>query len=142
MSGGSVRDFTLVLSAARSDTQIATAGGAIALHEARELERGVVAGIGRGRTRVVLDLTGVTEVGPGLLGVLLRVRRGVTRVDGAIASPSSAAGAGEPAAGAGEPGAGRLAAPAGRVARAGQAVVAVSPRAARRCSSCSSSSDV
>ena len=85
MSGGSVREFTLVLSAAGSDTQIATAGGAIALHEARELERGVVAGIGRGRTRVVLDLTGVTDVGPGLLGVLLRVRRGVTRVDGALA---------------------------------------------------------
>ena len=85
MTSGSVRDFTLVLGTAGSHTQIATAGGAIALHEARELERGVVAGIGRGRTRVVLDLTGVTEVGPGLLGVLLRVRRGVTRVDGALA---------------------------------------------------------
>ena len=85
MTSGIVPDFTLVLGAAGSDTQIATAGGAVALHEARELERGVVAGIGRGRTRVVLDLTGVTEVGPGLLGVLLRVRRGVTRVDGALA---------------------------------------------------------
>jgi anti-anti-sigma factor len=84
-TNGIVGDFTLVLGVAGSDTQIATAGGAIALREARELERGVVAGIGRGRTRVVLDFTGVTEVGPGLLGVLLRVRRGVTRVDGALA---------------------------------------------------------
>ena len=85
MPSGTVRDFTLVLSAIGRDTQIATAGGAIALYEARELERGVIAGIGGGRTRVVLDLTGVTDVGPGLLGVLLRVRRGVTRVDGALA---------------------------------------------------------
>jgi anti-anti-sigma factor len=77
--------FTLELSAAGSDVQIVAAGGAVALAEARELERGVLAGIGRGRTRVVLDLTGVTDVGPGLLGVLLRVRRGVTRVEGALA---------------------------------------------------------
>ena len=34
---------------------------------------------------MVLDLAAVTEVGPGLLGVLLRVRRGVTRVEGALA---------------------------------------------------------
>jgi anti-anti-sigma regulatory factor len=77
--------FTLELSAAGRDTQIAAAGGSIALHEARELERGVLAGIAQGRTRVVLDLVDVTEVGPGLLGVLLRVRRGVTRIDGALA---------------------------------------------------------
>ena len=79
------REFTLELSAVGRDTQVAAAGGAIALQEARDLERGVIAGIGNGRTRVVLDLADVTEVGPGLLGVLLRVRRGVTRVDGALA---------------------------------------------------------
>jgi anti-anti-sigma factor len=79
------REFTLELSAVGSDTQIAAAGGAIALHEARELERAVVAGIGQGRTRVVIDLADVTAVGPGLLGVLLRVRRGVTRIEGALA---------------------------------------------------------
>jgi anti-anti-sigma factor len=77
--------FTLELSAVGRGIQIVAAGGAVALAEARELERGVLAGIGRGRTRVVLDLTGVTDVGPGLLGVLLRVRRGVTRVEGALA---------------------------------------------------------
>jgi anti-anti-sigma factor len=79
------REFTLELSAVGPDTQIAAAGGAVALHEARELERGVLAGIAQGRTRVVIDLVNVTEVGPGLLGVLLRVRRGVTRIDGSVA---------------------------------------------------------
>jgi anti-anti-sigma factor len=74
-----------VLSAVGRDTQIVAAGGALALHEARELERAIVAGIGRGRTRVVVDLTDVTDVGPGLLGVLLRVRRGVTGVGGSLA---------------------------------------------------------
>jgi len=78
-------EFRLELSAVGTDTQIVAAGGAIALHEARELERVVVAGIAQGRTRVVLDLVDVTEVGPGLLGVLLRVRRGVTRIAGALA---------------------------------------------------------
>ncbi len=77
--------FTLELSGAGHDTQIAAAGGAVGLHEARELERAIVSGIGRRRTRVVVDLTEVTEVGPGLLGVLLRLRRGVTRVGGTLA---------------------------------------------------------
>ncbi len=85
MPTGTRQEFTLVLSAAGGGAQIATACGAVALHEARELERSVIAGIVRGRTRVVLDLTGITEVGPGLLGVLLRVRRGATRVDGTLA---------------------------------------------------------
>jgi hypothetical protein len=85
MTTGMAREFTLELSAVGGDTQVAAAGGAVALHEARDLERGVIAGIGHGRTRVVVDLTDVTEVGPGLLGVLLRVRRGVMRVDGALA---------------------------------------------------------
>jgi len=75
----------LDMSAVGRDTQIVAVSGAVALYEARELERCVVAGIAQGRTRVVLDLTDVTEVGPGLLGVLLRVRRGVTRIEGALA---------------------------------------------------------
>jgi anti-anti-sigma factor len=65
--------------------QIATLGGAVALAQARELERGVVERLRDGRVRVVLDLSGVTDVGPGLLGVLLRIRRGVTQVDGRLA---------------------------------------------------------
>jgi anti-anti-sigma factor len=81
--------FTLELSTSGRDTQIAAAGGAVGLYEARELERAIVAGIGQGQTRVVVDLTDVTEVGPGLLGVLLRLRRGVTRVGGAVALVSA-----------------------------------------------------
>ena len=77
--------FTLELSATGRDTQIAAAGGAVGLYEARELERAIVAGIGQGRTRVVVDLTEVTEIGAGLLGVLLRVRRRVTRIGGSVA---------------------------------------------------------
>jgi hypothetical protein len=57
------------------------ATGAIALPEARELERGVLEGIRAKRTCVVLDLCGVTEVGLGLLGTLLGIRREVTRRD-------------------------------------------------------------
>ena len=85
MTSDLTREFTLALSTVGSDTQVAAATGAVALYEARELERCVVARIAQGRTRVVLDLVDVTEVGPGLLGVLLRVRRGVTRVEGALA---------------------------------------------------------
>jgi anti-anti-sigma factor len=77
--------FTLEFSAAGPGAQVASITGAVALHEARELERGVIAGIRHGRTRVVLDLHGVTDVGPGLLGVLLRIRRGITQIDGRLA---------------------------------------------------------
>ena len=57
----------------------------MALLEPRQLERGVIDGIRQGRTRIVLDLSGVTAVGPGLLGVLLRIRRGVMQVGGRLA---------------------------------------------------------
>jgi anti-anti-sigma regulatory factor len=77
--------FTLEFISAGGGTQVAAVGGAVSLHEARDLERGVIAGLCRGRTRVVLDLREVTLVGPGLLGVLLRIRRGVTRLDGQLA---------------------------------------------------------
>ena len=65
--------------------QIASLGGAVALAQARELERGVIEGLRDGRVRVVLDLSEVTDVGPGLLGVLLRIRRGITQVGGCLA---------------------------------------------------------
>jgi anti-anti-sigma factor len=83
--GTTASPFTLELSASGGDTQVVAAAGAVALAESREIERGIVEGISHGRTRVVVDLTAVTEVGPGLLGVLLRLRRGVTRADGAVA---------------------------------------------------------
>lgn len=86
---GGVSTFTLELSTSGRDTQIAAAGGAVGLYEARDLERAIVVGIGQGRTRVVVDLTDVTEVRPGLLGALLRLRRGITRVGGAVALVSA-----------------------------------------------------
>jgi anti-sigma B factor antagonist len=77
--------FTLQFQAPSPGVQIATLGGAVALAQARELERGVIEGLRDGRVRVVLDLTEVTDVGPGLLGVLLRIRRGITQVGGRLA---------------------------------------------------------
>jgi anti-anti-sigma regulatory factor len=84
-AGGVPDDFTLDLIAAGPVTQVVAPGSAVALHEARQLERRVIEGIGHGRTRVILDLSDVTAVGPGLLGALLRIRRGVSRVDGRMA---------------------------------------------------------
>jgi hypothetical protein len=87
MTGQPATAFTLDLDldTGGPGVQIASATGAVALSEARDLERAVIDGIRGGRTRVVLDLRGVTDVGPGLLGALLRIRRGVTRVDGRLA---------------------------------------------------------
>ena len=77
--------FTLDSIAADAKTQVVAVGGTIAMAEARTLESHVLAGVRGGRTRVVLDLTRVVETGPGLLGALLRVRRGVTQVGGQLA---------------------------------------------------------
>jgi anti-anti-sigma factor len=77
--------FTLRFDAPGAGLQVATLGGSVALAQARELERGVIDGLRDGRVGVVLDLSGVTDVGPGLLGVLLRIRRGITQVGGRLA---------------------------------------------------------
>jgi anti-anti-sigma factor len=71
--------------AADASTQVIVLRGAVALSDARAIQAQVIEGIFAGRTRVVLDLTGVSGTGSGLLGVLLRIRRGVTRVDGRLA---------------------------------------------------------
>jgi anti-anti-sigma factor len=78
-------DFTLVSGAADAMTQLVIAGGAIGLPEARRLEAAVVDGLRQRRMAVVIDLTSVTTIGPGLLGVLLRIRRGVSSVGGRLA---------------------------------------------------------
>ena len=67
------------------DVQLVALAGAVALSEARELSATCSKACASGRTRVVVDLRDVTEVGPGLLGVLLRIRRGITGVDGRFA---------------------------------------------------------
>jgi anti-anti-sigma factor len=81
--------FTLHFESPGPGLQIATLGGKVALRQARELERGVISAVHDGRARVVLDLSGVTAVGPGLLGVLLRIRRGIAQVDGRLAVVAS-----------------------------------------------------
>jgi anti-anti-sigma factor len=85
MVAGAPHRFTLDSAAADARTQVIAIGGDIALTEARTLESRVIDAIRSGRTRIVLDLTGVADVGPGLLGVLLRIRRGVTGVTGQLA---------------------------------------------------------
>jgi hypothetical protein len=77
-------DFTLVSRAADARTQLVVAGGAVGLPEARRLEVAVIEGLRARRTSVVLDLASVSATRPGLLGVLLRIRRGVTGVDGRL----------------------------------------------------------
>jgi hypothetical protein len=77
-------DFTLVSRAADARTQLVVAGGAVGLPEARRLEGAVIEGLAARRTSVVLDLVSVSATGPGLLGVLLRIRRGITGVGGRL----------------------------------------------------------
>jgi anti-anti-sigma factor len=74
--------FTLVSGVAGATTQVVVAGGAVGLTEARRLEAVIIEGLCARRTAVVLDLAEVDAIGPGLLGVLLRVRRGVSAVGG------------------------------------------------------------
>jgi anti-anti-sigma regulatory factor len=74
--------FTLVSGAAGATTQVVVAGGAVGLTQARRLEAVIIDGLCERRTAVVLDLADVDAIGPGLLGVLLRLRRGVGAVGG------------------------------------------------------------
>jgi anti-anti-sigma regulatory factor len=59
--------------------------GSVSLAETRALEGAVLESVLRGRRAVILDLRRVTHVGGGLLGGILRMRRGLTCVDGQIA---------------------------------------------------------
>lgn len=59
--------------------------GSVSLAETRALEGAVLESVLRGRRAVILDLRRVTRVGAGLLGGILRMRRGLTCVDGQIA---------------------------------------------------------
>jgi anti-anti-sigma regulatory factor len=79
------RSFALHATAVDGRTQLVVVEGALTLDDARSIELAVLRGIAGGRTRVVLDLSGLVTAGPGLLGVLLRIRRGLTRVDGRLA---------------------------------------------------------
>lgn len=58
--------------------------GAVALPETRAIEQAVIAAATGGRRAIVLDLTGVTDLGAGLLGGILRIRRGLGAIDGRL----------------------------------------------------------
>jgi hypothetical protein len=51
---------------------------------AREIQRTILRGVASGRTRAIVDLSEVGEVRPGLLGVLLTVRRRLLAMGGAL----------------------------------------------------------
>jgi anti-anti-sigma factor len=74
--------FTIASGFTGATTQVVVVGGAVGLAQARQVEAVIVEGLCARRTAVVLDLTDVDAIGPGLLGVLLRVRRGVGAVGG------------------------------------------------------------
>jgi anti-anti-sigma factor len=74
--------FVMIAHAGADGTCVVTVSGPVALQEARRIERAVLDEVRCGRCRIVLDLRGITTLGTGLLGALLRMRRGLTRVDG------------------------------------------------------------
>jgi anti-anti-sigma factor len=74
--------FAMIAHAGADGTCVVTVSGPVALQEARRIERAVLDEVRCGRCRIVLDLRGITTLGTGLLGALLRMRRGLTRVDG------------------------------------------------------------
>jgi anti-anti-sigma regulatory factor len=64
---------------------LVVAHGSVGLAETRTLEGAVLESVLRGRRTVIVDLRHVTHVGGGLLGGILRMRRGLTRVGGELA---------------------------------------------------------
>jgi anti-anti-sigma regulatory factor len=59
--------------------------GSVGLAETRALEGAALESVLRGRRTIIVDLRRVTRVGAGLLGGILRMRRGLTGVDGHLA---------------------------------------------------------
>jgi anti-anti-sigma regulatory factor len=64
---------------------LVVARGSVGVAEARALEGAALESVLRGRRTVIVDLRRVTRVGAGLLGGILRMRRGLTGVDGHLA---------------------------------------------------------
>lgn len=59
--------------------------GTVGAPEARALEAATLESVLRGRRTVIVDLRGVTDVGAGLVGSILRMRRGLSGVRGDLA---------------------------------------------------------
>jgi hypothetical protein len=82
LPSGAPDGFAIVLRDAADGSCVLEVSGPVALHEARCLERMVLDQVRRGRRRIVLDLRTITTLGTGLLGAVLRMRRGLSRVEG------------------------------------------------------------
>ena len=64
--------------------QLVVVAGCADLGACRTLQQTAFANVRQGCTRFVLDLTGVDEVRPGVLGALLRLRRQLLAVGGGL----------------------------------------------------------
>ena|SRR5215213_9225462 len=82
--------FTLESGTVGPKTQVLRAGGVIGGAEGPANRGGSDRGSAAGPHVDPAGLAGVTGVGPGLLGALLRIRRGATRVGGRLALLASA----------------------------------------------------
>ena len=66
-------------------TSVITLHGRANLALSRDLQLAVLDRVGSGRTRIVLDLSDVARVDPGVLGALLRLRRLLLAMGGGLA---------------------------------------------------------
>jgi hypothetical protein len=82
LRAGIARDFAIVSRDGADGSCLLEVSGPVALQEARYVERMVLDQVRRGRRRIVLDLRTITTLGTGLLGAVLRMRRGLSRVEG------------------------------------------------------------
>jgi hypothetical protein len=82
LRAGIARDFAIVSRYGADGSCVLEVSGPVALQEARCLERMVLDQVRNGRRRIVLDLRMITTLGTGLLGAVLRMRRGLSRVEG------------------------------------------------------------
>jgi STAS domain len=82
LPAGLARDFAIVSVDGADGSCVLEVSGPVALQEARCVERMVLDQVRGGRRRIVLDLRTITTLGTGLLGAVLRMRRGLSRVEG------------------------------------------------------------
>ena len=65
-------------------TLLVTVSGPADRNAARDVQRAILGGIDGGHVRAIVDLSEVADVQPGLLGVLLRLRRRLLGMGGAL----------------------------------------------------------
>jgi anti-anti-sigma regulatory factor len=65
-------------------TLLVVVGGTADREVALGVQRAILHGVQAGRTSAIVDLSEVAEVRPGLLGVLLRIRRRLLSIGGSL----------------------------------------------------------